>query len=440
MSTLRRFRIDYRVQATLDGKTLGDQGGQANNSKNHADLTFSSSKRLPIHRWYPYVEGFSAPYLRRLISKDKDIKNVYDPFAGCGTTNLEASLSGIPSYYSEVNPFMSFIVETKINAARKARGDWRESRMILLDYLNTLRSKHFECVELSTSLDQYHAAFPRRDYFVERDLVHLLAAKETAKADFGEKPYVLDLLLLAIASIAVSCSNMTRRADLRRRRSDEYKERVVDVVESLERKVREIIEDLSRNEVPLAPVERVSGNAMDIPPSYRNKFDSVITSPPYLNGTNYIRNTKIELWLLDFIRSENDLSEFRQKLVPSGITEVRKSTPHKVEFESVEQLAHSLEKCAYDKRIIELPRVYFERMFYVLEQLQHALRPGGRVFMDIGDSKFCGVYVPTDTIITDLARTLMYELVSTRTLAKRYSRDKTPLKQVEIVLRKPKAV
>ena len=30
----------------------------------------------------------------------------------------------------------------------------------------------------------------------------------------------------------------------------------------------------------------------------------VITSPPYLNGTNYFRNTKIELWFLRALHDE----------------------------------------------------------------------------------------------------------------------------------------
>ena len=39
--------------------------------------------------------------------------------------------------------------------------------------------------------------------------------------------------------------------------------------------------------------------------------DAVITSPPYLNGTNYFRNTKVELWFLRCLKNRGDLARFR---------------------------------------------------------------------------------------------------------------------------------
>src|SRR5947209_6290651 len=80
-------------------------------------ITFRESKASPIHRWYPYVEGFSADYIRsRLLELGKKIKVIYDPFGGAGTTQLESSMLGLPSFFSEVNPFMAFVASTKVNA------------------------------------------------------------------------------------------------------------------------------------------------------------------------------------------------------------------------------------------------------------------------------------------------------------------------------------
>ena len=88
-------------------------------------LTFRDSKNLPIHRWYPYVEGFSADYVQaKLHSYGKNIKAVYDPFGGAGTVQLESSKMGIPSYFSEVNPFMAFIALTKVNSTDGARNNF----------------------------------------------------------------------------------------------------------------------------------------------------------------------------------------------------------------------------------------------------------------------------------------------------------------------------
>src|SRR5688572_195006 len=103
--------IAGRAQRELDLASTSEE-----KSPTAVGVTFQASKRLPFHRWYPYVEGFSAAYVRDCLLRFSPLRNVYDPFGGAGTTQLEASILGVPSYYSEINPFMRFVAETKINA------------------------------------------------------------------------------------------------------------------------------------------------------------------------------------------------------------------------------------------------------------------------------------------------------------------------------------
>jgi hypothetical protein len=71
-------------------------------------VTFRESKHQGPHGWYPYVEGFSATYVRdALLRFDRIPRAVYDPFGGSGTTQLTAALLGVTSFFSEVDPFMS---------------------------------------------------------------------------------------------------------------------------------------------------------------------------------------------------------------------------------------------------------------------------------------------------------------------------------------------
>src|SRR5712692_6308315 len=87
-------------------------------------VTFQESRQEPVHRWYPYVEGFSAPYVRYLLDRFRGVINVYDPFGGSGTTQLVAASRGIDSFYCEVNPFMAFVAETKISSGAWARANY----------------------------------------------------------------------------------------------------------------------------------------------------------------------------------------------------------------------------------------------------------------------------------------------------------------------------
>ena len=73
----------------------------------------------------------------------------------------------------------------------------------------------------------------------------------------------------------------------------------------------------------------------------------------------------------------------------------------------------------------------------VFASVLSALKPGARFVVDIGDSRFYGVNVPTDALLVEVAEDAGFTLESQRLLARRYSYDKTELKQVELVFRSP---
>ena len=85
--------------------------------------TFILNKGEPIHRWYSYLEGYSSQLIDDIIQElgAENIRTIYDPFCGTGTTSLVASKYGILSYYSETNPFMRQVIEAKINCVKRLR-------------------------------------------------------------------------------------------------------------------------------------------------------------------------------------------------------------------------------------------------------------------------------------------------------------------------------
>ena len=69
--------------------------------------TFVPNKSQSIHRWYPYIEGFSNDFVSSLLNEFATKGHtVYDPFAGTGTTVCVAEQLGMKATYSEINPFM----------------------------------------------------------------------------------------------------------------------------------------------------------------------------------------------------------------------------------------------------------------------------------------------------------------------------------------------
>jgi SAM-dependent methyltransferase len=422
-------------QAYLDEPTQSSHSEWPSARANAIGLTFQDSKRLPHFGWFPYVEGFSAPYVNEVLTRYGVRRAVYDPFGGSGTTQLAASLMGVPSWYSEVNPFMRFVAETKVASARIARDDLRGSQELLNQFISRIDTELAIRAD-GVDLSNYEAAFPGRGFFEERDIRELLAALDLASEIAVHNEAVHNLLRLAVSANAVHSSNMTRRADLRRRRADEYKSRVVDVRKLVTSSVAQIARDLEQRPPVAESMTFVSSDCRMVPDEFLGAFEIAITSPPYLNGTNYFRNTKIELWLLGFIAGEQELGRFRNEAIAAGINNVSRSRPAHRPYESVEDVAAKLDACAGDRRIPTLVRHYFSDMSAVMESVHRVLEPGGRFVFDIGDSKFYGVHVPTDQLLEDIAREVGFTVESSRVLARRYSRDKSELVQRELVFRK----
>ena len=414
-----------------------DDVGESREPAGDLGVTFRDSLRQRTFGWYPYVEGFSATYTRDAILRYRP-RTVYDPFGGSGTTQLAASCLGVPSFYSEVNPFMCFVAEAKVTASRWARLNLSTFKDACGTFAAYLRSKRFAHDAENVDLSSYEAAFPERDFFEEQHIRELLCAIQYARTTHADAPELRDLLLLACAANAVRSSNMTRRADLRRRRSDEYKNRVVDVAQYVTETLTRYAEDVEHLPAVMAPTTRTCDDARALPAQYSNAFDFALTSPPYLNGTNYFRNTKIELWLLDFIKTEDELGQFRRRAIAAGINNVTKGRATEHTFDPVEEVVERLNATDGDKRIPLLVRQYFSDMHELFTAVHRGLTPGGAFLLDIGDSKFYGVHVPTDRLLVEAATRAGLTLEHRHVLARRHSRDKSELVQVELVFRKAK--
>ena len=373
--------------------------------------TFSLNKNEPIHRWYSYIEGYSscliAEELKMLLSLQPDIKTIYDPFCGTGTTSLVAATHGIKSFYSESNPFMQSVIETKINCVRNLDQDTVIPKLIeYLTLINTIR------VENHSSWNGFEK------FFGEKQLNELLTIKGLIFKEDNES--VKNILALALSSIVVKVSKMIRRGDLRYATEKEYREE--NVLECFADKVNEIIFDIQHHKsIIKCGTIKVSDDARDN--DYVNAFDCVITSPPYLNGTNYIRNTKLELKLNDFITSESDLPRFHSKGIIAGINNVSKRTVIDTILPVVEPYLEQLQPVSYDDRIPKMVAGYFRDMDTVIQKLSKSVKPGGLFTMDIGDSQFAGVHIPTHQILSNICVQYGFSLYDEEILRKRRSKN-----------------
>ena len=60
------------------------------------DPAFTANRESPVHRWVPWIAGYSRDFVADALLQHADSKPsvVLDPFAGVGTTLVEADAIG----------------------------------------------------------------------------------------------------------------------------------------------------------------------------------------------------------------------------------------------------------------------------------------------------------------------------------------------------------
>ena len=355
--------------------------------------TFLPNHEVPFHNWYSYIEGYSSELIENLLAelRDCNIQTIYDPFGGTGTTPLVAAQHGIKSYYSETNPFMASVINTKINVVRELSKNGNLSNLI--SFRNNIQKEEFP--HDSTLIDW--GGFEK--YFNPEQLHEILFLKQQIQGVCDDN--ARQILMLALSSIMVQSSLMIRRGDLRFAKSGEKKPEDFDVKTNFITKLDQIIFDIDNYSSTIsAGSQLASYDSRDI--EMESIVDCVITSPPYLNGTNYIRNTKLELKLNDFVNKESDLSNLHSLGIIAGINNVSKRNGGQTVLPCVEPYYEAIKEVSYDRRIETMVAAYFYDMNDVISRLAIAMKENGILIIDIGDSQFAGVHVPTHDLISTI--------------------------------------
>lgn len=394
-----------------------------------ASTTFRTNQISPVHRWYSYVEGFSGNFVKEIltsIQRRHPLKLVLDPFCGSGTTLVEACFKGIPSVGYDINPFLVFVSSIKTSMPIKSN-----TLSHRIEYVRE-RCNLFKNDPDLSSLPNISSLFSNENVFPSRVLKKLFFLKKSI--DKIKEDEIRNLLTLAVSSIIVEVSHYRRGPDLALKR---HKHSDAPVFERFFEKSLQILNDInyiSREETGTAKV--FCGDSRNLSNILDETVDLVITSPPYLNGTNYFRNTKLELWFNGMLNVQSQLHSYRMNAITAGICDVFKSKSRVSQLEEIREKVEVIKKNAYDMRIPLMVSTYFEDIFLCLKSLFRKIKEGGRVYWVVGDSAFAKIHVPTDKFTVDIAKRTGFSHIRTSQVRVRKSRSGLSLREVVIELTK----
>ena len=420
---IRALKKWLRRKNTETGSALTRLGGPISHL-----ITFSQDRTAPFQRWFPLLEGYSISFVEILLAeRANDAMRVLDPFGGIGTTPLAVALRGSSSFYAEINP-----VFQKVSAAKfRALALRPERRTGVSDELRSLAHR-LPSMIATTRPDQrlkdaYLRTFGGSDFFDHSTLEAILTVRRVI--DLLETRLDLTSDLVEIAAIATlqPASFLIRAGDLRYRKGGEL-DRMETFVDRVLNRILAIADDIDTSEVILGRPLLVAQDAQQLDRIPPLEIDAVVTSPPYLNGTNYIRNTKLELWFARALQSTSDLRSYRDAAITAGINDVRGASAP-VSSDAARAVISDLETNAYDSRIPRMVSSYLYGMSRVFAGISTHLKAGAPVFLDIGDSAYGGIHVPTDKLLAEVASDNGFRLVESEVLRTRMSRTGISLSQ-----------
>jgi tRNA G10 N-methylase Trm11 len=432
---LWKIRKDLHLKAT-NGNGLKKQLPLLGMDPIH--VTFKGGKNLPLQSWYPYLEGYSPDFVEYIIDNflPANTKSIYDPFSGSGTTPLVASSLKYTAYYSEVNPLLQFLSKVKFIA----RNITNKKRVIeKLGIINQTLKININKSAKNELLDHnYKKTFKKSRFFDENIYSQVLKTRSYIDELYKTDSLAADLVSVAVIGSLIKVSLLKRQGDLRFKTKQELlKSKKVDYFRVVRDSLQNIINDLARIKKSPEP-KLITDDARKISNIDQLNIDAVITSPPYLNGTNYFRNTKIELWFLGYLKSQDDLTSFRRQAVTAGINDVSLKEEKPVSNPLLNDLLSNIAKKAYDKRIPKMINDYFADMSVIFGGIKKHLNKNAILAIDLGDSIYSNVHVKTDEILISVLKTLGYKFDQSITLRRRISKNGQELKQVLLLFKYPK--
>lgn len=383
------------------------------------DSAFARNKELPLHRWVPWIAGFSADFVQDCVSKyfprrRSRVGWVLDPFAGVGTTLVEAYLKGLNVVGFEVNPYAALAATTKLEAATLS------TTKLARQLAAFERFMEGRCdLNGSRPRSRVPAGFSgRTQLFSPKVERKVLFALDFINSISDSK--IRDIFRLALGAVMVSVSNYSYEPSLTRRLAV-GKPEIDDapVGETVLAKLNQMLSDIEWVQARMNGAKRIP-SCQVLPSSIfhadelikRNGFvDLVITSPPYLNNYHYPRNTRPQIHWLGFatgrgygVAGENEsFGKFWQTvrglpLVPLGFN-LRALNEDIAAIRS-----RNTEKGVYGGAgWANYVATYFNDTYSFCKVLRRLLRPNGVGVIVLGNSIIQGVEIRTDDYFGKIA-------------------------------------
>lgn len=372
------------------------------------DVEFNATLEIMSNNVSYFTHGFFKypckfiPQIPRWAIQTYSMKNclVLDPFAGSGTTLVEAVLNNRNALGVDFDKLSQLLSKTKTSPLSREQ----------IKYLDEIKKELFNTKWRKASFkpDLHNI----EHWFPEDNISQLSTLKERIDQMYSDTKdeTVYNFLLVCFASIIKKCSYADDTSP-KPYVSTRIKKHPLKVTEAFLKTLEsylKIIEQYTNANLGNASI--ISEDAREInAPKYSKKVSLAITSPPYINAFDYVRSLRLENAWLGYYGDSN-IIDIKKKQVGTEIisSDVYRHGPKET---GVMELNSILNKVYQkDKKRAFVIHKFFEDMGKNFIEIHELLKKGAHYVVVVGDSTIRGFNVPTHKILIEIAEQRGFKL------------------------------
>ena len=389
--------------------------------RQRADYTHKFNVKTGRHGWLRLTPAYSVKIVEEIIGHCNGRMRILDPFCGTGTTGLSAAYHGHDATTVDINPFLVWLGRAKTGRYRlDAVMRTRDACESVLRAVNRRRGGEI-------SLPPIHNI---ERWWSEDRLFFLAALRKAISEETDGKSKERTLLMVAFCRTLIKVSNAAFNHQSMSFKNEN--QRGLDIALDLRGVYRTDVELVlaGAEKNPPGACRVLLGDARDMGALTDQRFDLVVTSPPYANRMSYVRELRPYMYWLGFLENGRDAGELDWASIGGtwGIATSRlmdwSRGRTKYWYEVLENAVEKIsdKENANGKIMANYVAKYFEDIWVHLENLRGVLADGARVHYIVGNSTFYGVMVPVEEIYSEMLRQLGFKDVKCRAVRKRNSK------------------
>ena len=281
-----------------------------------------AEKRSCIHSFHRYF-GKLIPAIPAFAIKCYTCEGdwVCDPFAGSGTTLVEAKLNNRNALGFEINPISCFISKVKTTTINTA----------ILEDLNKMLLQDIQADNLSVSEEELPYCVNREHWFKAFVQTELVRIKRNIGAFFSrhdtglshkEQQDITNFYKLVLSSIIRNVSNADTQHvfpgySKRLRKLDAEGKREIKVFNSFKNALSKKTKALKEYDLLNMDTQIVVENCDSRFLRAENypKATLIVTNPPYISSIRYIETLKLELYWMEYIFNGDEYKSLEKRMI-----------------------------------------------------------------------------------------------------------------------------